>query len=611
MLASLLRRLADRLRAAPARRVARALGLLEAGRYDAARAAAQALLRDARCGGDARYLLGRLAEREGQAQQAAEHFRIAAELKPDEVAFLVAFAAAVDRLETLSATGSGMGADALAACRKALRLLGEAPTSLHVLLWQTEAALLQRQGELEAAAQALGTLLAVHDGTAPRLKQILLLPQVYRDREHIRATGEAFGARADALLARAELAPLRDPVHEVNLAPFAVAYRGENPRPLLERYARLVRRVYPVEPPPAFAPPAARPRVVFVSSCFHGHSVARTTWGFIRHLPRAAFQVAVVAINPRNDAWKKAIEQAADEYVTVGTDLAQAVGAIRRLRPDVLVYADIGMDPMTYFLAFWRLAPVQMTTWGHSVTSGIDSIDYYLSSRQAEADDAQQHYSEKLLLYDGCFAAAYQRPVLPPPRERAQAYGLPDGYRYYVCPQTLFKLHPDFDPVLRAILERDERGQAVLIEQSAVLRRQLDARLRRSLGPAFERVRYVPRMDHAGYLGLLAAADVIVDPPYFGGCNSTLEAFAAGTPVVAQPSPYLAGRFTYAASRELGIDDLVCDSAAELAERAVRIASDRDYRAFLSGRILARAERLFERIEPVESFADELRALLG
>ncbi|CAN0585176.1 unnamed protein product, partial [Ectocarpus sp. 12 AP-2014] len=35
-------------------------------------------------------------------------------------------------------------------------------------------------------------------------------------------------------------------------------------------------------------------------------------------------------------------------------------------------------DAKTYFLAFGRVAPVQIALWGHAPTLGIGSIDYYV-----------------------------------------------------------------------------------------------------------------------------------------------------------------------------------------------------------------------------------------
>jgi len=57
---------------------------------------------------------------------------------------------------------------------------------------------------------------------------------------------------------------------------------------------------------------------------------------------------------------------------------------------DALVYADIGMDPLTSALARTRFAPVQRVTWGHPFTTGIATSDYLISSELLEPDNATE-----------------------------------------------------------------------------------------------------------------------------------------------------------------------------------------------------------------------------
>ena len=61
---------------------------------------------------------------------------------------------------------------------------------------------------------------------------------------------------------------------------------------------------------------------------------------------------------------------------------------------DIIFYPDIGMSAITYFLAFSRLAPVQIVSWGHPETTGIDTIDYFLSSQIIENLNSQKFYSK-------------------------------------------------------------------------------------------------------------------------------------------------------------------------------------------------------------------------
>ncbi len=74
-----------------------------------------------------------------------------------------------------------------------------------------------------------------------------------------------------------------------------------------------------------------------------------------------------------------------------------SLGAIVRDRLHVLVYLDIGIHAILTHLAALRLAPVHYVGWGTPVTSGLPTMDDFLSSELMEPDDGQTHYSEKLV----------------------------------------------------------------------------------------------------------------------------------------------------------------------------------------------------------------------
>ena len=72
------------------------------------------------------------------------------------------------------------------------------------------------------------------------------------------------------------------------------------------------------------------------------------------------------------------------------------------------------MDPLMTQLAALRLAPIQCVTWGHPVTSGLPTVDYFLSSELMEPKDGQDHYSERLIRLPG-IGVCYAKPVIPRP----------------------------------------------------------------------------------------------------------------------------------------------------------------------------------------------------
>ena len=153
----------------------------------------------------------------------------------------------------------------------------------------------------------------------------------------------------------------------------------------------------------------------------------------------------------------------ADRAVWLSGYLPQHREQVAAAELDALFYADIGMDPTTYFLAFSPLAPVQCVTWGHPVRPASQILTPTSRPTASSQTGAEAHYSERLVRLDRLptWYAASDRPRRP--ADRADL-GLPEDATLYVCPQTLFKLHPDFDLPSSQILRRDPRGRLVLIE---------------------------------------------------------------------------------------------------------------------------------------------------
>jgi predicted O-linked N-acetylglucosamine transferase (SPINDLY family) len=284
------------------------------------------------------------------------------------------------------------------------------------------------------------------------------------------------------------------------------------------------------------------------------------------------------------------MDTAADHVLTLPYgDLHAARELLARLELDVLFYQDIGLEPMSYFLAFSRVAPVQCTSFGHPDTTGIPSIDYFISSTLYELEDAQDDYSERLVLIpDAGTLSYYYRP--PPPSTRGrESFGFAATERIYLCPQALYKVHPDMDEIFVKIAAQDPRAKIVLIDPGdEELRPALERRL------ALERVVFIDSLPYRDFLALVACCDVMLDTLHFNGQNTSLEAFALGIPIVTLPGRLQRGRHTYGMYRAMGFMDLVAGSADQYVELALRVASDGQFRRQCSKRIADSCGVLYE-----------------
>lgn len=390
---------------------------------------------------------------------------------------------------------------------------------------------------------------------------------------------------------------------------FFAAYQGENDRDLHANLGRIYRGVDLVGKRPRRSV-TERPRVGFLSAYFRDHTIGRLNIGRVEQLPRDRFEVCVLSVGTHQDPLAERFRRSADRFVVIPRDVAAARRLVADQQLDLLFFADVGMDALTYTLAFSRMAPVQIATWGHPVTTGSPTMDYFLSSALLETSDAASHYTEQLLTPPSLSTYFYRPQLAGPPKPRTY-FELNSDSHLYLCPQTLFKFHPDFDAILAEVLRRDERGELAIIEgRTANWTRLLRARFERSMPDVAGRIRWLPALPNDDFLHLLATADVTLDPPHFGGGNTSYEAFAVGTPVVTLPGPYLRSRITQALYAKMGIHEFIATSPEHYVELAHDVATDKSRRASARRRLLEAAPILFADAREVSDLADALAAIV-
>ncbi len=432
----------------------------------------------------------------------------------------------------------------------------------------------EMKGRTQEAISGFVRAAALRGDPGARIRAALAMPVIPASVAEIDETRARIAQSLDELLG----AGLRfdDPLRQVGATPFHLAYHGRNDRPIMEALAKLYRAACPSlgYVAPEKKREGERIRIGFVSTFLNDHTIARLNERLIANLPRDKFEVLVFDRLPR--------------------DLAAARNVLAAAELDILYYTDIGMEPLTYFLAFARLAPVQCVAWGHPVTTGISTIDYFISSRLIEPDGAASAYSERLIELDAMPAS-----VAAPERGRAE----PNG-PVFLCPQSLFKIHPEFDAMIGAILAQCPGAElAILDGQHPEWRAGLEARWRKSIPHAVDRIRFVPRRDRVGFMSLLASARVILDTPHFSGGLSSLEALSAGTPVVTLAGDFMRSRVTLGHYRRMGMGDFVGQDSEAYIATAVRLSRDDAYRSEIRDRIRSTSPTLIDDPAPIAEHA--------
>lgn len=468
-------------------------------------------------------------------------------------------------------------------------------------------------GDIEKAKKLAAKIIEKYDGR-PEVDNLkvainLMIPQIFFSKEHALKIREELLANLDKMI--------KDGVKFSSSSPlpyqfFYLAYHGFNNKDIQKKIANFYRKscvdINFTAPHLINYKSKAKKRVGFISRYLSDHSVSRCYAEFIVATAKSG-EVDVFAFSSSAliDNVSSKIQENCT-YVVIPKSVPKCQELIAGYELDILIYLDIGMDPQYYYLAFARLANIQCVLQGHPDTTGVDTIDYFLSSSLMEPENAQEHYSEEFVGFNN-IPLYYTKPPLPDRLMARSELGIKDDEHYYFCPMLLQKIHPDFDIAMAEILRKDKKGKIVLVEKSGRNNHEvLKQRFAATIPDVAERIIFIPHInDYTRFLSTLAAADAVLDTFQFGGGTTLYITFALGVPVVTLPGEFLRGRVGYSLYKKMGIMDLIAKDADDYANLAVKLASDKNFYDEIKSKILKNNCLIYETKDAVDEFVNFIK----
>ena len=418
------------------------------------------------------------------------------------------------------------------------------------------------------------------DNVQYKINNALLLTPVYKSVEEIDLYRNKFIEGLD-LLKKCKYST-DEPANKIELNFYYLAYHNKDNLEIMKKLSKLFRQIIPninyTSKNITNQKNKKKIKVGFISQYLTNHTVGKLFGGLIKNVNKEKFDITIFhTFNTRKSLIKNEIDSSADKVVNLKIKIHEQQLQVENENLDIIFYPDIGMSPTTYFLAFSRLAPVQIASWGHTETTGIDTIDYFLSTTLFEEKNANKKYSEKLI----CLS---QIPTyFEPPKnigllKNRSELKLPEKSRLYGCPQSLFKLHPDFDRILSEILKRDTDGYIVLIGNegkdkfwSEILKK----RWSKNFPILNKKVLFTKRLSLLEFFSLSNCVDVLLIPLHFGGGNTSLESMIFGTPSITMPGKHLRTNITSAIYKQMKISNPpITKSVEEYIDLAIKLAKD-------------------------------------
>ncbi|GMI07997.1 hypothetical protein TrVE_jg13318 [Triparma verrucosa] len=469
------------------------------------------------------------------------------------------------------------------------------------------------------------------------------IPPIYESTAHITKTRESYIVNLSRLLDQEASSEneIYDPLTSTGSGSlgYYIIYQGKDDVEVRRLLAKVYWKHSPslvVPPPPQMLlpplplpPDRAKIHVGFHSAFFFRHSVGLLMEGVISNIDRERYHVTVFIQTPedllKDDVYMR-ITAGADVVVELPGNLEEARELISSYNLDLLVYGEVGMDTMGYYLPFSRLAKRTALFWGHALSSGIANhdgrvatgldaeqvggVDYFVTSTMFEAEgerarSPQDRYSETIYMMDG-LTTHFMPPMAPRPNVDLAYFGLPTDHsnNIYLCPQTLYKLHPDFDALIVNILKMDPNGivvfpVAVKVEWTESL---MDRMLGGEAGEFRDRIIFVRRLDFNEFIALAKLANVVLDPFPVGGGRSSLEIFSTGTPIVMPYHRTNILQLTFGMYKTMRILDLVCYNDEDYVKTAVAVGTNRDMEQRIRSAILTQNHLLYQSPKVIEEW---------
>ncbi|MDX2230226.1 MAG: tetratricopeptide repeat protein [Leptolyngbyaceae cyanobacterium bins.349] len=434
-----------------------------------------------------------------------------------------------------------------------------------------------------------------------KLLNALTLPYIYDSVEEIQAYRDRYLHKLLALLDETQLETTTEKAEALAatscLASFYITYQARSMREPQQLYAQLVQRImaanFPQWTQPLPLPPVTdKIRIGYLTHYFHAYSGTLWLTGWLRHANHDDFEIYCYYTGHTPDSITEEFQQFSDQFRHISGNTAAIAQQVLADQLHILVIPEIGMDPQTVQLAALRLAPVQCTAWGHPVTSGLSTVDYYLSSELMEPSDGANHYTETLIRLPN-LGVAYPQPFVPPLTKSRTEFGLREDAIIYFCGQAPFKYLPHHDERLVNIAQQVPTAQFVFI-RADVLR----SRWQRAFAAAGlnyqDHCIFLPALSRSDYLMLNLLCDGFLDTIGFTGGNTTFDAIACGLPVITYPEQFMRGRISYAILQALGVTDTIAQTEADYVRLAVRLAMDAEWRQAVSQRMVEQQQRVFD-----------------
>ncbi len=353
---------------------------------------------------------------------------------------------------------------------------------------------------------------------------------------------------------------------------------------------------------PAQLPATGKPIMLVVLEWFYStHSVYRVLSKAIRKARDQFYLIGIGEAGTIDDQGRAVF----DEFIerSDGGDIPVFLHQVTQIAQErdvqVLYMPSVGMTLYTMFLANLRIAPLQITTLGHSASTFAPQMDYFIIDEDFVGDDAC--FSEKVIKTPNDafpFTPFIQNLEALPQAPLREA---PDVVEIAMVASTM-KLNPDFLQACRQIAEQSATPvhfQFFIGAAKGLVGLQVTQVVERYLG---KWATVNQQQGYAYYLQQLATCDLYINPFPFGNMNGIVDLLSVGLVGICKSGNEPHEHIDQGLFERLGMPSwLVTTTTEDYIQAALRLINNHEERLAIRSNLDGRAaiNRLFEGHEEI------------
>ncbi|MDB9387497.1 FkbM family methyltransferase [Microcystis aeruginosa] len=318
-------------------------------------------------------------------------------------------------------------------------------------------------------------------------------------------------------------------------------------------------------------------KIGYVSPDFKRHPVGKFIAPIIKHHDHQKFEIYCYGEIKKVDEITEEIQSSCDHWrSTLGLTDEQVIEQIKQDQIDILIDLAGHTEDNRLPIFFSKPAPIQASYLGYFATTGIPTIDYWITDHHLHPVDTEEKTSETIWRLPRCYVA-YQ-----PSPEALEVNPLPalsSEYITFGCLNNFSKLNPFLLSLWAKILQALPQSRLILKSHYHNLddpeEKQSVELFLQEQGLNLEQVELIDSPTLAeDYFALYHRIDIHLDTFPYNGCTTTCDALWMGVPVLTLAGDRKIQRMGNSLLQAISLGDWIAHSPEEYVNKAITFAQD-------------------------------------